>query len=93
MAKTYSIVAEPWSEKMIADLQDTYGYKKMECFKAGLRLLHRKEFPNYAKSNKDEGIIDPKKYCENLGGVYKLIDGRPACLIAEGSGTRTKYLD
>ena len=90
MAKVYSVKAEPWMEDMLTRLQGELGYKKVECFRMGLRLFYKKEFPNYKKK---DAVLDPRAWCKRKGGEYQEINGRPACIFQEGSGTRTKYLD
>jgi len=92
MAKIYSIKAQPWMEKMLKELNESFGYSKVEAFRYGLRLLHRRELPHYKNTLTDMKENDPEDYCKSIGGEYKIIDGKKACILTEGSGERIKYL-
>lgn len=92
MAKNYSIRAEPWMDRILGDLNESFGYSKIEAFRYGLRLLYKKEFPQYRKTITELKTDDPKGFCKSLGGILKKIDGKDACVIKEGSGERIKYL-
>lgn len=74
-------------DKILADLEKV-GYTRPEMVKAGLRLLHKKEFPVYAKKGKaPEGMTDEEICTDVMGGELLTENGMKYCLLKKGNLT------
>lgn len=73
-------------QQLIDELKAHTGFDETTILKLALRMLHRKELPQYLRKQKaKEQSEDPEKQCKDMGGEFFVDEqGRNACRIKHG---------